>query len=567
MVALKPSQVALNAIQHHSHHHSSSTSHLAPVISRKSAPQPPEDNYLRDLPNKPYSLRNSSATGIANGYEKDRDKDKDLSTTNDSDSLFHKNKKSTTTNKWAREDEIKPIIVRPIDYDAKFNHILQSEQNSYPYTPQEQERSVQRDKSPIKKKPISTTTTTSAINNNNFINKSTTNLLKKKNAQNIVETQQMHNDEMPHSSYFIKNKSKLHKNSDLMSSEEALPVNSKGGKNYDMNNHHVMQYLNGKLGTGGSANDSGNGSGNGINLANKKYGAKQRYADPADLPFESPATTMHNNTTAINNNNINIGRNKYAAIHKTPPNYMAERDEEISINDFEINHNSMKNKARIHESTTTKAAASSVASQLPLTKPTILQSINSNTPSPSIIESSNYGPHSPPYPQHYPYHHSSFESIGGRGLHHSKEHASHDNYLSHQQERHHPHHSQERNPYREAESLPYIESMEKMMKSSALRFRPLQNDLMMPPNSPSINNNRDGKLSRNSSKSYDKNELGSGGYEFTYNYGNSKTIDNNRHLPLTATTSSNILSPSNRSLTPLKDYSDESRYLLTGGAN
>lgn len=109
------------------------------------------------------------------------------------------------------------------------------------------------------------------------------------------------------------------------------------------------------------------------------------------------------------------------------------------------------------------------------------------------------------------------------------------------------------------------------MKSSALRFRPLQNDLILTSNSTAattvaaaataaINSNHDLKATKSSSssssKAYEKNDIG-GGYEFTYKYGNNKTMDNNRHLPsglTSASSSSNLLSSSNRSLTPHKDY-------------
>lgn len=72
-------------------------------LNRKSAIQPPDDSYLRDLPAKPFSVRQASSN----------------------------NAKAATASKntaWNKEDEIKPIIMRPADYDAKFNRILQSEQ-------------------------------------------------------------------------------------------------------------------------------------------------------------------------------------------------------------------------------------------------------------------------------------------------------------------------------------------------------------------------------------------------------------------------------------------------------
>lgn len=153
------------------------------MISRKSIHQPPEDSYLRDLPQKPYpNLRNSSAmTSIDNdGFEKDKDKEREkdlhvITRRHESELLFNKNKKSSTTNKWTREDEIKPIIVRPIDYDAKFNHIMQSEQTAaYSYTAaeqQEQQRSFHhRDKSPLKKKTTTVTTPSPSSSNSNANN-------------------------------------------------------------------------------------------------------------------------------------------------------------------------------------------------------------------------------------------------------------------------------------------------------------------------------------------------------------------------------------------------------------
>ncbi|XP_030244730.1 uncharacterized protein LOC108656098 isoform X2 [Drosophila navojoa] len=86
VIALKPSQIALS-------HHAQ--------LKRKSAVQPPEDSYLRDLPAKPYVPRQSERVKTPSAPS---------------------NSKS-----WSREDEIKPIIMRPADYDAKFNRVMQLE--------------------------------------------------------------------------------------------------------------------------------------------------------------------------------------------------------------------------------------------------------------------------------------------------------------------------------------------------------------------------------------------------------------------------------------------------------
>ncbi|XP_055844880.1 ankyrin repeat domain-containing protein 11 [Episyrphus balteatus] len=98
VIALKPSQIQMERKQ---------------PLNRKSAVQPPEDNYLRDLPSKPYNP--SMAGGNSN---------------NISASIGNRSEKELRpiavrpSQSWNKEDEIKPIIMRPSDYDAKFNRVL-----------------------------------------------------------------------------------------------------------------------------------------------------------------------------------------------------------------------------------------------------------------------------------------------------------------------------------------------------------------------------------------------------------------------------------------------------------
>ncbi|XP_075159079.1 uncharacterized protein LOC142232230 [Haematobia irritans] len=106
VIALKPSQISVERTtagitQHHVN------------LSRKNAVHPRDDGYLRDLPAKPYTPRNTTA---AKSSEKIPIIERDTRA------------KTPASNSWCREDEIKPIIVRPTNYDSKINRVLQSEQ-------------------------------------------------------------------------------------------------------------------------------------------------------------------------------------------------------------------------------------------------------------------------------------------------------------------------------------------------------------------------------------------------------------------------------------------------------
>ncbi|XP_055909500.1 uncharacterized protein LOC129944226 [Eupeodes corollae] len=116
VIALKPSQIQMERKQ---------------PLNRKSAVQPPEDNYLRDLPSKPY---NPSLTGgSSGGGAGSGSREKELRPI------------ARPTQSWNKEDEIKPIIMRPSDYDAKFNRVLMDKhhddaaykERSHNYTPPE----------------------------------------------------------------------------------------------------------------------------------------------------------------------------------------------------------------------------------------------------------------------------------------------------------------------------------------------------------------------------------------------------------------------------------------------
>lgn len=93
-------------------------------LTRKNAVHPRDDSYLRDLPAKPYNPR-----------------DKQPSNERDPRS------KTPSSTSWTREDEIKPIIVRPTNYDSKINRVLQSEQYAFNHHKLE-EKSRERSKLP-----------------------------------------------------------------------------------------------------------------------------------------------------------------------------------------------------------------------------------------------------------------------------------------------------------------------------------------------------------------------------------------------------------------------------------
>lgn len=117
VIALKPSQIQMERKQ--------------PLLNRKSVVQPPEDNYLRDLPSKPY---NPSISSGSNGNAGSGNREKELRPM--ANRVSH-------SQPWNKEDEIKPIIMRPSDYDAKFNRVLMDKhhddapykERSHNYTP------------------------------------------------------------------------------------------------------------------------------------------------------------------------------------------------------------------------------------------------------------------------------------------------------------------------------------------------------------------------------------------------------------------------------------------------
>ncbi|XP_073833874.1 uncharacterized protein [Musca autumnalis] len=107
VIALKPSQIAMErSAAPISQHHVN--------LSRKNAMHPRDDGYLRDLPAKPYTPRSTTATKPEKVPLVERD--------------GNRSKTPASSNSWCREDEIKPKIVRPTNYDSKINRVLQSEQ-------------------------------------------------------------------------------------------------------------------------------------------------------------------------------------------------------------------------------------------------------------------------------------------------------------------------------------------------------------------------------------------------------------------------------------------------------
>lgn len=343
VIALKPSQIAmernkpLTKMQH-------------TQLSRKSAIQPPEDSYLRDLPAKPYEPRAS-----ANGLPKDI------------------RSKAPTASTWTREDEIKPIIMRPADYDAKFNRIMQAEQKQEYKSSQ---RSADRDRlERVVDKPTRETDKYNEINR----------LLSKKLS---IEREE------PSVTHHYRSSKQLEENFDDFDEPDrsAPPIPAHGSsaaaaayrKENLTDKQKFIEYSSGKKYTKGYMPEP---------EPPRHSNGRHRYADgPAEMPFESAALQT---------------RNKYAAVHRGGP-------------------------AVAHHSPERHAAE--IAGHRTAERPSRRER-QREEPADSIEprESSR----------------------------HSRERKRDNNYS----------HSNERNPYREPESIPYMQSMEKMIKSSAMRYK------------------------------------------------------------------------------------------------
>ncbi|XP_067639865.1 peptidyl-prolyl cis-trans isomerase G [Eurosta solidaginis] len=342
VIALKPSQIAMERSSPIKPHH--------PQLNRKSAVQPPEDSYLRDLPAKPYTPRPSA---ISNSH-----REKIVASSQERDSRS----KTSSTTSWSREDEIKPIIVRPADYNAKFSRVMQTE------TKQDYHRRADggigggsREREHPKLRDSDKYNEINRLLNNKLT-------LERDSpdehfAKIKLDDAEDFNDSDPPSDHMP-----LH-----------APTSSYHKENLT-DKQKFMEYSAKKQSKSYAAEEV------------QRYGARHRYVDPADLPFEQPTS-----------------RNKYAAIHR-------------STLSPDLGHTRMAEREREPERARER--------------------------------------------EHW------------REREHEREHErerererEHERQRERVQERKQYSHSNERNPYREPESLPYIESMEKMMKSSAMRYK------------------------------------------------------------------------------------------------
>ncbi|XP_037815262.1 zinc finger CCCH domain-containing protein 13 [Lucilia sericata] len=316
VIALKPSQISLERTAPINQHHMN--------LTRKNAVHPRDDSYLRDLPAKPYTPR-----------------DKLPSTERDPRS------KTPSSSSWTREDEIKPIIVRPSNYDSKINRVLQSEQYAYNHHKLE-EKSRERSKIPdVEKSNEMAALMKKNLSLNHDVNDQR---YKYKSNNSLDDFDDQHHHAAPHHGYRKENLTDKQKFMEYSTSKTKPSA-------------HPKSYAADEV---------------------QRYGGKHRYVDPADLPFEQ-----------------NVVREKYAGYHR----------ESNSPDQSELGHRTAER----------SGARSRDAREVR-----------------DVRDERNV------------------EAV----KHHSRD-----------REREHHSRSKERNPYREPESIPYIESMEKMMKSSAMRYK------------------------------------------------------------------------------------------------
>lgn len=356
VIALKPSQISLERPVPVSQHHMN--------LSRKNAVHPRDDSYLRDLPAKPYTPR-----------------DKLPSVERDNRS---KNPSSTS---WTREDEIKPIIVRPTNYDSKINRVLQSEQYAFNHHKLEEK-------------------TRERSQNNEVEKANDIAVMMKKNMMLKDEVDQR---------YKYKSNNSLDEFDDNHHSIHA-PVHGPTHSSYRKENltdkQKFMEYSTSK------SKPTPNPKSYAADEV-QRYGGKHRYVDPADLPFEQ-----------------NVGPKKYAAHHR----------ETHSPDQSELSHRTAdRSAARPRDVRETRDA-----------RPRDVRDRRDDRDMDVI-------------------------------RHHSRE---------RDRDREQHSRSKDRNPYREPESMPYIESMEKMMKSTAMRYKSYDNNADV--NSPRSKEPLHGKLSQRS---------------------------------------------------------------------
>uniref|UniRef100_A0A1A9VRS3 PID domain-containing protein n=1 Tax=Glossina austeni TaxID=7395 RepID=A0A1A9VRS3_GLOAU len=223
VIALKPSQISLEHSRPIISHHAQ--------LNRKSAIQPAEDSYLRDLPSKPYSSRSNHS------HEKVLPNERE--------------KKNIPSSSNLREDEIKPVIKRPADYDVKINRILQSEQRQIHKIDSNDNNDVRdryrhhdvNDTNRVLKKNLSLDRDSSS---HRFKDRS-------RNSLNDFDEADIQNNGDHHLSHAKENSSMAEKPKFI----EYAPNKNKP--------HQVLSY---------AAEET------------RRYGGKHRYVDPADLPFE-----------------------------------------------------------------------------------------------------------------------------------------------------------------------------------------------------------------------------------------------------------------------------------------
>lgn len=231
VIALKPSQIAMERSAPIIPHH--------PPVNRKSVVKTPEDSYLRDLPAKPYTPRAQQSSARDVKAPENRSK-------------------TPSTTSWSREDEIKPIIMRPTDYDVKFHRALQHDEKKAHYLRSEREHPKLRD-----------------TDKYNEINR----LLNKKLTLDAIEPDldHQHHPRVHHMKH-KKLTSELDEYDDSDLPNEKLPLRATSSNGYvgkeNLTDKQKFMEYNSKQ------------KSYAVEEA-QKYGRRHRYVDPADLPFDA----------------------------------------------------------------------------------------------------------------------------------------------------------------------------------------------------------------------------------------------------------------------------------------
>lgn len=257
VIALKPSQIPIERSNPIIPHH--------PQLNRKIAVQPPEDSYLRDLPAKPY-IPHATNNGRHNN-SREKIVKSDAGSHNEARFERDQRSKAPSAASWNREDEIKPIIMRPADYDAKFNRVLQTEQKQHS---QLEYRSMGRDHAKLQD--------TDKYNEINRL------LSKKLSLERESPERQRYPQKVIEDDY-----------DDSDAANEHLPLHGTSSASaYRKENltdkQKFIEYSTKKQPPKTYAAEE-----------TQRYAGRHRYVDPADLPFEQPT------------------HKKYAAIHRGAP--------------------------------------------------------------------------------------------------------------------------------------------------------------------------------------------------------------------------------------------------------